>query len=219
MNVTVVVATFGANVWRDLAEHRAVPSAEAQGVPVVVEHGATLHDARNDALGKVETEWVIHLDADDQLAPGYVDAMRDAHADIRVPTTARPHPRRAGEYQRQPRHWQVKGHTHACHADCLPFGNWVPVGACAPTALLREVGGWRDWPMFEDWDLWLRCYKAGASFEPVPAVYVNHRTPGSRNHPADPAARDDAHLRIALANGYHSNGSPILHRSQLRTHP
>jgi hypothetical protein len=66
-NVTVAVATYGAAAWTRLAQTRAIPSARALSVPVVYYHGYDLQNARNQALAKVETEWVIHLDADDEL--------------------------------------------------------------------------------------------------------------------------------------------------------
>lgn len=207
--MTICVATFGAGTWRDLAFRRAIPSAEKQGVPVVYRHAATLAAARNQALAQVDTEWVVHLDADDELTDGYVAAMLASTGDVRVPATARPHPRMRGRYLRPPAHWKVRGHLHQCHAGCLPFGDWVPVGAMAPAELLRAVGGWRDWAMFEDWDLWLRCHTAGATFEPSPAVYVNHLTPRSRNHPADLTIKTDTHRAIAAANGYQPDGRPL----------
>ena len=77
MDVTICVATFGDPTWQTLARTRAVPSAEAQGVPVVHVHGRTLHAARNAAVEQAQTEWVIHLDADDELTAGYVQRAVD----------------------------------------------------------------------------------------------------------------------------------------------
>jgi hypothetical protein len=85
VNVTVAVATYGAPAWADLAERRALPSARALDVPAVHIHGTTLHEARNQALALVDTEWVCHLDADDELEPGYFDAMDAGTADVRAP--------------------------------------------------------------------------------------------------------------------------------------
>src|SRR5436190_22016125 len=85
VSVTVVIGTFGSEAWCELARVRAIPSAEAQGVEVVHIHGATLAAARNAGLELVESEWVVHLDADDELAPGYVEAMLAGSADVRSP--------------------------------------------------------------------------------------------------------------------------------------
>lgn len=178
MDVTVVVATFGGDEWIDLAERRAIPSARCLGVPVLHSHGDTLHDARNAGLSDVQTEWVCHLDADDELEGGYFDAMSEATADLRAPAV-RYIRNGTAAFPYVPR---VSGHDHDCRAECLKDGNWLVVGTVARTELLRRVGGWRDFPWSEDWSLWLRCYLLGASAEAVPqAIYRAHARPDSRN--------------------------------------
>lgn len=87
MDVTIVVSTFGGAEWQELAESRAIPSAIEQA-PVIHAHGDTLAKARNQGLQAVESEWVIFLDADDELTPGYVDSMRQGLADLRAPRSS-----------------------------------------------------------------------------------------------------------------------------------
>lgn len=199
MDVTVAVATFGAEAWRDLAHRRAMPSAEALGVPVIHTHGGTLHDARNGALALVNTEHVIFLDADDELEPGYVEAMASATADVRAPAVR--YVRNAADRGR-PRMPRVAGHRHDCVAACLTAGNWIVIGAAVRADLVREVGGWRDFSCYEDYDLWARCYLAGATFEPVPsAIYRAYMRRDSRNRAPDQAVKMAAHRAIAVANG------------------
>ncbi|HEX5201132.1 MAG TPA: glycosyltransferase family 2 protein [Actinoplanes sp.] len=199
MDVTVAVATFGDEEWRDLAHRRAVPSAMAQDVKVVHAHSATLHEARNAALALVGTEWVVHLDADDELEEGYVEAMGKATADVRAPAVR--YVRNARDRGR-PRMPQVAGHRHGCEAACLTAGNWIVIGAAVRTDLVRDVGGWRDFDWSEDWDVWLRCHRAGATFEAVPAaIYRAYMRRDSRNRAPDQAAKLAAHRAIAAANG------------------
>lgn len=197
MDLTVVVATFGGHSWIDLAAERAIPSAAALDVPVIGIHDDTLHDARNQGLRMVDTEWVCFLDADDELEPGYLDAMGQGTADVRAPSV-----RYVSNGRRAtPRMPRVAGHTHACTAECLAFGNWLVIGAVAPTALVRKVGGFRDFPWSEDWDLWVRCWKAGATIEPIPdAVYRAHVRADSRNRAPAREAKHAAHQAIARAN-------------------
>lgn len=196
MDVTVAVATYGDESWVDLAQ-RAVASARALDVPVIHIHGATLHDARNAALAQVDTDWVCHLDGDDELEPGFFDHMDQGSADLRAPAVRYVRDGRA----RSPRMPRVAGHRHACAADCLPEGNWLVVGTVARTQLLRDVGGWRDFEWSEDWDLWLRCHLAGATVEAVPAaVYRAHVRPDSRNRAPSRETRLAWHRRIYEAN-------------------
>ncbi|OHV42190.1 hypothetical protein BBK14_11250 [Parafrankia soli] len=199
MDVTVAVGTFGAQSWADLARQRAIPSAQALGVPVVHHHADTLHDARNGALAQVDTEWVIHLDADDELEAGYVEAMATGTADVRAPAVRYVRGARALNSPTMP---NVSGHSHACEAACLEWGNWLVVGALVRTELVRQAGGWRDFPWSEDWDLWVRCWQAGGTFESIPAaIYRAHVRPKSRNRAVRGAARLEAHRAIARANG------------------
>lgn len=199
MDVTVAVATFGELRWQTLAQHRAVPSAERLGVPVFHHHSSGgLHDARNEALAKVDTDWTIFLDADDELEPGYIAAMTGASGDVRVPRVryVRSHPRGPALVPRVP------GHRHACAAACLAYGNWIVIGACARTDLIRKVGGWRAFDLYEDYDLWVRCWQAGADIQPAPgAVYRAHVHANSRNREPSRAVRLETHRVIARANG------------------
>ena len=199
MDVTVVVATFGSDSWRRLARTRAIPSAQALRVPVVEAHAGTLHDARNEGLAQVDTEFVCHLDADDELEPGYFDSMESSGADLRVPSVRYV----TGGRRRGPvRMLSVAGHEHGCTGGCLRWGNWLVVGTVARTSIVRMAGGWRDFDWSEDWDLWVRCWQAGASIEPVPgAVYRAHVRANSRNRAPAREAKLAAHRAIAEANG------------------
>lgn len=193
MDVTIAVCTFGDEEWQRLAERRAVPSAEAQGVPVVKVHGDTLHGARNEALGRCDG-WIIYLDADDELGSGYVEAMLAGEGDVRAPSVQRVRRGRARRGTYMPKVW---GHRHQCVGDCLPEGNWVTVGAMTSTHLLQDAGGWQDEEIYEDWSLWLRCWRAGADIQACPAaVYRYWFSETTRNGALPPKVRDEWHYRI-----------------------
>lgn len=198
MEVTVVVATFGDSEWKELAQQRAIPSAERLGVAVIHAHSDTLHAARNLGLTQVATEWVVHLDADDELEAGYFDAMAAVDGDLRAPSVRYVHRGQPGP----PLMPRVAGHHHLCTPDCLAYGNWMVIGTLARTELLGQVGAWRDFPWSEDWDLWVRCWQAGAAIDAVPeAVYRAHVRRDSRNRAPGRAAKLAAHRAIAEANG------------------
>jgi glycosyltransferase involved in cell wall biosynthesis len=191
LDATVVIATFGGPEWIDLAQSRAIPSTAGEA-PYIHAHGDTLAEARNTGLDAVETEWVIHLDADDELEPGYVDALSDGVADLRAPSVRYVQDGRTAA----PRMPRVAGHRHECAADCLAEGNWLVVGTAVPTKLAQQVG-WRDWPVYEDWDFFLRCWRKGATVEPVPeAVYRAHVRPDSRNRSRDIELKNRVHVDI-----------------------
>lgn len=196
LDVTVIVATYGRLAWVDLAQ-RALRSARDMA-PVQHWHEKTLHDARNQGLAHTDTEWVCFLDADDELTPGFFDHMATGTADLRAPSVQ--YVKRNGRV-RPPGMPQVAGHNHACTADCLADGNWMVIGTVARTELLTSVGGWRDYPVYEDWDLWQRCWLAGATIEAIPsAVYRAHIRPDSRNRGTPMEFRNATHRQIVAAN-------------------
>lgn len=203
MDVTIVVATFGGPEWKHLAERRAIPSAQQQGVPVIHAHENTLHDARNAGLDRTDTSHIIYLDADDELEPNYITAMMAGTCDLRAPRVRY----MRGTIGQQPAFPRVYNHGHMCVGECLLQGNWMVIGTMAPVSLLRRVGGWRDWPWSEDWDTWLRCYLDGATVEGIPeAIYRAHVSPSSRNRSAPRAVKLATHRAIEAANGLGPGG-------------
>jgi len=191
VDVTVVIGTFGADEWRALAGSRALPSVE--NAPVIHVHGDTLAAARNEGLGQVTTEWVTFLDADDELTPGYFEAMDRGTADLRAPSVEYV----SGHRVQRPFVPKVPGHKHECSGECLLKGNWLVIGTVARTELVRGAGGFREWSVYEDWDLWLRCWVAGASVEAIPnAVYRAHVRSDSRNRAPSVQEKNRVHREI-----------------------
>ncbi len=198
MDVTVCVSTFGGQEWKELANQRAIPSAQKLGCNVIQSHAESLHEARNQGLNCVTTEYVCFLDADDELEASYFDKMAESAADIRVPSVRYV---RNG-FDQGVRMPKISGHSHVCTPDCLAEGNYIVIGAVAPTQLLRDVGGFRDFAWSEDYDLWVRCWQAGATFENVPrAVYRAHVRRDSRNRGPSAETKLAVHQAIARANG------------------
>lgn len=161
-------------------------------------HAETLHDARNQALERVATPWVIHCDADDELTPGYIDAMRAGTADVRAPMLQFVRGRRLQLWR--PHVWN---HRHECTAECITSGdgNWIAIGAMVRADLVRRAGGWRDWPVYEDFDLWMRVLQCGATAEMIHgAIYRAHVRPDSRNRGPSSEVKNRTHWEIVEAN-------------------
>ena len=56
----------------------------------------------------------------------------------------------------------------------------------ANTEIFKKVGGFKDYPILEDWDLWIRMIQSGASVEEVPeAIYMVNVRDDSRNKNID----------------------------------
>lgn len=181
MNVSVIVATYGDLEWKKLAWTRAAGSLVGQALhDLLLWHadGGTIAATRNDAAERAPGDWLLFLDADDELAPGYIEAMSVAvHQNLMDPMKL---------YTPAVRHVK-KGRPGAPfffdRGISLREDNWLVVGTLVHKDLFHEVGGFGDYPHgFEDFSLWSKCFRAGAQVIKVPdAVYVYHHNPQSKH--------------------------------------
>lgn len=189
LNVSVIIATYGEKRWADLARTRALPSTDGQGpCDILIGHDpdGTISSVRNQLAEKALGDWLCFLDGDDELAPGYLDAMgreREGHDGNFLLTPAISY---VVDGRWQNRHFQKQ----------MPLrdGNWLTIGTLIPKALFFEIGGFRNWGLYEDWDLWARC---GCPIVKVPdALYLAHYSRTSRNRRASRAERNYWHQMI-----------------------
>lgn len=214
----VVIATYGDQGWAELARERALASLEEQDAEEVVlrhEPGGSLAGARNTAAASVRSTHLVFLDADDELAPDYLDALRRAHSVLTAPSLERDRPR----FHRRPallvpRVQEVREVGRSLRESPPEFPNrqrpmeelnHCVIGTAVPTEMFRRAGGFRDdLPAYEDWALFLACKRLGARLVDVPgAVYRAWMRPGSRNEP-----RRDTRRAYDLIRREHAALSP-----------
>ena len=179
--IRVCIGTYGdIDTWRPLAE-RALRSVDEQDVQPFSRfwvHGPDLHTARNTAALQLPDghEWLCFLDADDELDVGYLEAMDDVAFRHDEPVLIQPST--IGVYP--------DGTEDAlpCLIPPKPLieGNYLIIGTLIRAAQFQRLGGFHDWPMYEDWDLWLRAAIDGAQVVSAPdAIYRVHVNSGGRN--------------------------------------
>lgn len=194
--ISVIITTYGEDHWRELAWERALPSADSQGADEVILHHAPdlpIGPARNEAAARAKPgSWLVFLDADDELEPGYIDAMRVASENQHAYRLFRPSVR----YVRKGR---VPDPLMPPAGD-LRTDNFIVIGAMIAQPVFAEVGGFSDYPHgFEDWSLWAKAWKAGCSIIPVPeATYRAFINPMSKHRQGwrNRKWQVDTHLRI-----------------------
>lgn len=184
VSIGICVSFYGdPDHWVPLAA-RAAMSAADQTDPaddVVVSKGESLHQARNEGMAAIDTDYMIHLDADDELDRHYVEAVREA-LELRTAAT--------GTYLCQPSTLGVVDGVEDPEAVLIPqrplrTGNFLVIGTAFPTRLGRQVGGFLDYPAWEDWAFFLRLEAMGAIPITVPnAIYRVHVNPDGRNSKA-----------------------------------
>jgi glycosyltransferase involved in cell wall biosynthesis len=194
-DVTVVIACF--NYGRFLEE--AVDSALSQAGPphvVVVDDGSTnsathaaldalppqvelvrqanagVSAARNAGIARARTPFLAVLDADDRLAPGAIELLREALERHPAAGFAYGHQRFFGDWQ---------GEMRFPAYDPLRLLDRHLIG---PTALVRrevlaDIGGYDEtFPLYEDWELWLAALAHGWHGVRVDAVTHEYRRHG-----------------------------------------
>ena len=190
MRVSVLIATYGSEEWRELAWSRAYPSAAAQTEDVQVFHDpeGTIASVRNELGNTATGDWLLMLDADDELAPGYLGAMeraaeREGHDGNLLLTPA----------------VNIKGRFW--REGPIEETNWLVIGTLVRRETFLKVGGFRDYPHgWDDWALWVKCVQAGARIVKVPdAVYIAHRNSESKKNVSwrDSKWQVETHNRIA----------------------
>lgn len=204
-DISIVIGVFGDDVkairhWIDIAQ-RAVRSVRNQTVSPCgfqIAPGKTLHEARNRGAEEATGRWLLFLDADDELDPGYIEAMQAA---IDQATANNPD----GTFLFGPATLGIRpdgvedAEPILIPERPLTQGNYLVIGTVVERSHFLEVGGFQDWPAWEDWALWLRCVGAGAQVIRVPdAIYRVHVSPNSRNE----SAANDRRLFRNILNDY-----------------
>ena len=178
--ISILIATYGDPEWKETAE-RAYLSCLGQDVSDIVLHhddDGTVATSRNAIAARAVGDWLCFLDADDQLAPGYVGAMERA-------LEQQPH---GGRLLLTPAVQQIRlGRPGApfFYKECdLRTGNWLVIGTLIQKDFFFELGGFHEHPHgLEDWNLWARAVRAGAEIVRVKdAVYIAHMNRQSKHH-------------------------------------
>lgn len=196
--ISIVITTYGEERWQLLAAERAIPSAkEQEPYELIVHHEPYLPigPARNSAAERATGEWLLFLDADDELEDNYLLAMTDA-----ICFSGRPEPALLQPAVRYVRKNDRSQTPFVIPKKDLRSDNYLVIGTVLRASLFREVGGFNDYPHgFEDWSLWAKCWKAGATVYPVPkAVYNAHVNPQSKHRQMwrDRKLQVETHMRV-----------------------
>jgi glycosyltransferase involved in cell wall biosynthesis len=193
-NVTVVIPFLngGNEEWL----HQAVCSVPVGTPLIVAENDGQLADALNGAFRDADTEFVFRLDADDALLPDTLDWMLGPawNADVVYPNMILVNEDESEVYG-----------THPAEPFCgnrMLEMNYVSGAALMRRESVLKVGGFREMRELEDWDLWVRMFRAGMRFKPCPQasmVYRQHDSSRNKRVRSDVRTREDARDAITGA--------------------
>lgn len=162
-----------------LAIARAAVAIDPRVRSISVAH-AGLVPTRRRAIAEASGTWIVRLDADDALAPDYLERVSEIierHPEVDLVST--------NGYQIMPNGERIPYYTAAPFdretsltlADMLA-GDLFGTSAVARKAAIDAVGGPRIGARSEDVDLWLRMLASGARHVHLPAsVFLYHQSP------------------------------------------
>jgi glycosyltransferase involved in cell wall biosynthesis len=157
------------------ARMRAVAARDAR-VVLVAGEGRGIVGALARGLAVARGAVIARMDADDVALPGRLARQASALADdarLGVVATQVETLGPCGEGMRRYVAWQNGVVTASDHARELFVESPVCHPSVAlPRAALDAVGGWRDAPWAEDYDLWLRLDAAGWRIAKIPSVLL-----------------------------------------------
>ncbi len=155
-----------------LARHAA---ADPRVQPVRLPRPAGIVAALDAGLARARAPLLARMDADDVAHPERLARQRAflaTHPEVDVCDTrveiTRPDGPAAGGFRAYGA-WldSIEAHDDFVR-EFLVENPVVHPAVVVRTALLRRVGGYREGPFPEDYDLWLRCLRAGARFHKLP---------------------------------------------------
>ncbi|MGC4001378.1 MAG: glycosyltransferase [Anaeromyxobacter sp.] len=188
------------------AEVLARLAARDRRVQVLRTGGAGIAGALNRALAAADAPLLARMDADDVAHPRRLALQREAlEADpalAAVGGRVRLFPRRAvREGMRRYAAWLNGLTTPAlCARDLLVEAPLVHPAVTLRAGPLRAVGGWRDGPFPEDYDLWLRLAAAGGQLTNLPVQVLDWRESGGRATRTDPRYALACHVALKCAH-------------------
>lgn len=175
--VSIVIATYGDDPYWKKQAAKAWYSAAHQTLraPIFRTHGKTLAEARNRGAEQATSSFVIFLDADDTLDLHYVEAMLKAVEGSWGKSLWRPATLGVVDGVEDDEPIMIPRRP-------LAEANFMVIGTMMFREQFLDVGGFRELPVLEDWDLFLRFARQGSEVMDVPeAIYRVNVRPESRN--------------------------------------
>ena len=180
-------------------------AARDRRVEVVRGPGEGIARALNRGLARCDAELVARMDADDLAHPARLAAQREALAAdpalAAVGSRVALFPRAAVRAGMARYAAWLNGLVtpELVVRDLLVEAPLVHPAATISRRALEALGGWRDGPFPEDYDLWLRLSAAGGRLTNLPRVLLSWRESAGRLTRTDPRYALERHVALKCA--------------------
>jgi glycosyltransferase involved in cell wall biosynthesis len=186
--IDIIISTFGEESWQKRGKKLAtLTRKEVIGYnKVIVSHKDTLAMARNDGASLSKADYLIFLDADDYLDSMYVVRMMNESLKFAGPIIFQPSTRFIS--------WDdsVFKDAYLIEDRDMFLANNLVIGSMVRKVDFEKVGGFKELPVLEDWELFLNLIcNASAMIKTVPEAIYNVKISNGRN-----THIDNTHLEI-----------------------
>jgi glycosyltransferase involved in cell wall biosynthesis len=150
------------------------PNAHIDATTIIFTKNRGVQKVRDELVRFSSCELILFLDADDKLAPDYLERMiyKMPKVEIVYPNIFWWYGNGFNRIGDTPDKLLPKDMFNSCK---------IPVTCMMKKFVYKELGGFRDFPMFEDWDFWLRAMVKGYKFEKANTMLYYRQAKNTRN--------------------------------------
>ena len=167
------------------------PKAHALAISVILPHNIGVAKARDFGVKMSTGKLILFLDADDMLAPDFIQQCGKAiarGADIAYPNMIL--------FDGIPKNKLVENPNKITGKYITGKKTSIPVTSMMWRRVYDELGGFNSTlPIFEDWDFWIRAVCKGYTFKKANTLLWYRQNPDSRNH-GNPELKTMIHNKI-----------------------
>lgn len=153
------------------------PRAHALATSIILPKNVGVAKARDIGVKMSKGKLLLFVDADDKLAPDFIQQCGRAiakGADIAYPNMLL--------FDGIPRNKLVENPSRITANYVIGRKTSIPVTSMMWRKVYDELGGFRDLPIFEDWDFWIRAMFNGYTFKRANTLLYYRQNQNSRNH-------------------------------------
>jgi glycosyltransferase involved in cell wall biosynthesis len=161
----LVIVDDGSTDPRTLDE---LERCRAEGVWVLRTSNQGASAARNHGIAAASSDYVVCLDADDELRPAFLERTTEALERSPGAAVAATHVEFFGASTGS---WRPGGHSVVA----MLARNCIPSASLFRRACWEEVGGYGDLPACQDWDFFLSMVERGWTWVVVPETLYRYR--------------------------------------------
>jgi glycosyltransferase involved in cell wall biosynthesis len=134
--------------------------------------------ARDVGVKNTNGHFLLFLDGDDKLAPDYIQRGIQANSEIVYSDVLTwfeydgSISKRDNELHKTPARLTVDLLWKQCQ---------ILISSIMTRKVYERIGGFREYPIFEDWDFWLRCMAQNFKFKKFQSLLYYRQSPNTRN--------------------------------------